>query len=54
MNNADKQYLTLVRDILENGYYETENRTGMQPISFHTKFFNLTYKRSSLFSPPNS
>lgn len=45
MNNADKLYLTLVRDILENGYYETENRTGMPTYKLPHKIFQFDLQK---------
>ena len=43
ISTADKQYLTLVRDILDNGYYETGNRTGVPTYKLPHKImqFNL-------------
>lgn len=40
MNNADKQYLTLVRDILDNGYYD-QNRTGTATYKLPHKMFQF-------------
>lgn len=43
MNNADRQYLQIVKDILDNGYYEKENRTGIPTFKLPHKIlqFNL-------------
>ena len=40
MNNADKQYLTLVRDILDHGYYD-QNRTGTATYKLPHKMFQF-------------
>jgi len=42
MSSADKQYLKLVKDILENGYYDN-NRTGVKTYKLPHKvlYFNL-------------
>ena len=45
MNNTDKQYLTLVRDILENGFYESENRTGMPTYKLPHKIFQFDLQK---------
>ena len=40
MNNADKQYLTLVKDILDHGYYD-QNRTGVATYKLPHKIFQF-------------
>lgn len=44
VNNADKQYLDLVRDILDNGYYD-QNRTGMPTKKLCGKFFQFNLQK---------
>ena len=46
MNNADKQYLTLVRDILDHGYYD-QNRTGTATYKLPHKMFQFDLSRVS-------
>jgi len=43
-NNTDKQYLDLVRDILENGYYD-QNRTGMPTKKLNSKMFQFDLQK---------
>ncbi|MDT8716760.1 thymidylate synthase [Clostridium sp. 19966] len=45
MNTADKQYLAVVRDILDNGCYETENRTGMPTYKLPHKIFQFNLEK---------
>lgn len=45
MNNTDKQYLQVVKDILNNGYYETENRTGMPTYKLPHKIFQFDLQK---------
>lgn len=43
-NNADKQYLDLVRDILDNGYYD-QNRTGIATKKLNSKMFQFDLQK---------
>lgn len=45
MSLADKQYLHLVREILDNGYYETENRTGIPTYKLPHKIFQFDLQK---------
>lgn len=45
MSVADKQYLQLVKDILDYGYYETENRTGVPTYKLPHKIFQFDLER---------
>jgi thymidylate synthase len=44
MNQADKQYLQLVKDILENGYYDN-NRTGIPTKKLFGKLFEFDLQK---------
>lgn len=44
MSNADKQYLALVKDILENGYYD-QNRTGIATYKLPHKIFQFNLEK---------
>lgn len=44
MNNTDTQYLNLVRDILENGYYD-QNRTGIPTKKLYGKSFHFDLQK---------
>lgn len=45
MSIADKQYLQLVKDILDHGYYETENRTGIPTYKLPHKIFQFDLQK---------
>jgi thymidylate synthase len=44
MNQADKQYLDIVKDILENGYYDN-NRTGIPTKKLFGKLFRFDLQK---------
>lgn len=45
MSNADKQYLQVVKDILDHGFYETQNRTGMPTYKLPHKIFQFDLQK---------
>lgn len=45
MSIADRQYLRLVREVLDNGYYEAENRTGIPTYKLPHKIFQFDLQR---------
>ena len=48
MGTADRQYLDLARDILDNGYYDN-NRTGMPTKKLFGKMFEFDLQKGWLF-----
>ncbi len=45
MSNADIQYLNLVQDILDKGYYESENRTGIPTYKIPHQIFRFDLEK---------
>lgn len=45
MSAADKQYLNLVKDILDFGFYEDQNRTGMPTYKLPHKVFQFDLQK---------
>ena len=45
MSNTDMQYLNLVQDILDNGYYESENRTGIPTYKIPHQIFRFDLEK---------